>query len=134
MCVYASLSVFLRVFVCLCMLSFVFILFYSGYFYSAFFKSITRTYSEALPEFHAEAPQTTASEGLVQGPYFAARAEFKPMTLRTIGVESTNEPPRSTQVLRQCVYVGVSLYLEHRSNSPQPGMDLYSKFNVLLAG
>ena len=33
-------------------------------------------------EFHAEAPQTTASEGLVQGPYVAARAGFEPTPLR----------------------------------------------------
>ena len=47
-------------------------------------------------EFQAEASQATASEGLVQGPYVAARTEFKPATLRTKGVESTNAPPRST--------------------------------------
>ena len=48
-------------------------------------------YSEALPtqhtntvlQFHAEAPQ--ASKGLVQGPCVAARAGFKPTTLRTKG-------------------------------------------------
>ena len=27
-----------------------------------------------MPEFHAEAPQAAASEGLAQGPYMAARA------------------------------------------------------------
>src|SRR6218665_612108 len=47
-------------------------------------------YSEALP-FHAEAPQANASEGLTQGPFVAARAEFEPTTLRTKGDESTNE-------------------------------------------
>ena len=36
------------------------------------------------------------SEGLAQGPYVAARVGFEPMTLRTKGDESTNEPPRPT--------------------------------------
>ena len=58
--------------------------------------------SEALPttaidtvsEFtHAEALQATASEGLAQGPYMAARAGFKPTTFRSKGVVSTNAPP-----------------------------------------
>ena len=51
-------------------------------------------YSEA--EFHAEAPQANASEGLAQGPYVAAKAGLEPATLRTKGVESTNEPTRPT--------------------------------------
>ena len=49
-----------------------------------------------MRELHAEAPQVTASDGLAQGPYVAARAGFKPATLPTKGVESTNEPPRHT--------------------------------------
>ena len=36
-----------------------------------------------VSEFHAEAPQTTVSEGLAQGLYVAARAGVEPMTLRT---------------------------------------------------
>jgi len=47
-------------------------------------------------EFRTEASQATASEGLAQGPYMAAGAEFEPATLRTKGVESTNEPQRPT--------------------------------------
>ena len=43
---------------------------------------------------HAEALQATASEGLAQGPYVAAREGFKPRTLRSKGVDSTNAPPR----------------------------------------
>ena len=55
-------------------------------------------YSEALPmdtvpEFYAEAPQATVSEGLGQGLYAAARAGVEPMTLRTKGVYSTKVPP-----------------------------------------
>jgi len=42
-----------------------------------------------VPEFHAEAPQATVSEGLAQGPYVEARAGVKPTTLRTIGVNLT---------------------------------------------
>jgi len=52
------------------------------------------TYS--LSEFHTEAPQATAREGLAQGAYVAARAEFEPTTLRTKGDESTTRPPRPT--------------------------------------
>ena len=48
---------------------------------------------DTVSEFHAEAPQATASEGLAQGPYVAARPGFKPATLQTKGAKSTNEPP-----------------------------------------
>ena len=48
-------------------------------------------------EFHAEASQPTASEGLAHSPYMAARAGFEPATLRTKGAESTSEPPRLTR-------------------------------------
>ena len=48
-----------------------------------------------MPEFLAEAPQATASEGLAQGSYLVASVGFKPATLRTKGVESTNAQPRS---------------------------------------
>ena len=34
---------------------------------------------DTVPEFHAEAPQATVSEGLAQGPYVAARASTLPM-------------------------------------------------------
>jgi len=50
-------------------------------------------------EFHAEAPQATAGEGLAKGPYVAARARFEPTTLRLKGAKSTNEPPRPTNVV-----------------------------------
>ena len=45
-----------------------------------------------MSEFHAEAPQATASEGLAQGPYVAARVELELATLWTKGAEFTNEP------------------------------------------
>jgi len=49
-----------------------------------------------VSEFHTKAPQATASEGLAQGPYVAARAGFKPTTLWTKGDKSTNESPHPT--------------------------------------
>jgi len=48
---------------------------------------------DTVSEFHAEAPQATASERLAQGLYKAVSAGFEPATLRTKGAESTNEPP-----------------------------------------
>ena len=56
----------------------------------------SRHSTDSVSEFHAEAPQEIASDGLAQGPYVAARAGFEPTTLRTKGDESTNEPPRPT--------------------------------------
>ena len=49
-----------------------------------------------MSEFHVEAPQATLSEGLAQGAYVVAKAGFETSTLRTKGVESTNEPPHPT--------------------------------------
>jgi len=49
-----------------------------------------------MPEFHAEAPQATVSEGLAQGPYVAARAGVEPTTLRLKASDSINAPPRPT--------------------------------------
>ena len=48
-----------------------------------------------------EAPQPTASEGLIQGPYVTARERFDPTTLRMKSYESTNEPPR---IVLSCLY------------------------------
>ena len=49
---------------------------------------------DAVPEFHAEAPQATVSEGLAQGPYMAATVHmgFEPATLRMQGTELTTVP------------------------------------------
>src|SRR6218665_2061681 len=49
------------------------------------FKSTTtrrrsRHSMDTVSEFHAEASQATASKGLSQGPYVAARAGFEPAT------------------------------------------------------
>src|SRR6218665_298982 len=72
-----------------------------GYFYSASSNPLrlrsasdTARIGPTMPEFHAETPRATASEGLAQGTYLAAIAEFKPATLRTKGDESTNALPR----------------------------------------
>src|SRR6218665_29431 len=78
---------------------------HSGYFYSASSKSTTTLrrsqYStDTMSEFHAAAPQATASERLAQDPNVAARAEFEPAALRTKGDESTNEPPRPIHIRR----------------------------------
>ena len=51
-----------------------------------------------MSKFHAKAPQVTASEGPAHGPYEAAKAAFESMTIRTKGVESTNESPRPTMM------------------------------------
>jgi len=74
--------------------------FHSGYFFSASSnpKRRSRHNSDTVSEFHAEAPQTTASEDLAQGPSVAARVWFEPATLRTKGDESSNEPPRPAPV------------------------------------
>src|SRR6218665_3520329 len=56
-----------------------------------YYSEAPRRSADIVLESHAEAPQATASEGLVQGPYVEARAGFEPVTFRTKGIESTNE-------------------------------------------
>ena len=46
---------------------------------------------------HDKALQATASEGLTQGPYVAARAGFGPAILRSKSIDSTNASPRPTR-------------------------------------
>src|SRR6218665_2091818 len=72
-------------------------------FLSRLFKSTTtqrcpRHSTNTVSEFHAEAPQATASEELAQGSYVADRAGFKPTTLRSTGIDSTNELPRPDSI------------------------------------
>ena len=45
-----------------------------------------------MSEYHAEAQQATAGEGLSQGPYVAARAGFKPMALQIKGDQYPTMP------------------------------------------
>src|SRR6218665_2499167 len=88
-----STSIFMHSFIC------------SGYFYSA---SSVHYYSEALPAQHeycagVSRRSTTGNCELRTCPrslYVAARTGFEPMTLRTKGDESANEPPRPTNILR----------------------------------
>src|SRR6218665_122865 len=79
--------------------------FNSGYFYSASSSPLllrrSRHGMDTMSEFYAEAPQTTASEALAPGPYVAATAGFEPTTLRSTGIDSTNEP--HTPPLRQLI-------------------------------
>jgi len=80
---------------------------YSGYFYSTSSSLLLLIGAPDTPRilFHAEAPQATASEGLAQSPYVAA------MTLRMIGVESTNEPPRPDKIIiEKRLYALISYY------------------------
>jgi len=67
------------------------------------FKSTTaqrhsRHSTDTVPEFHAEAPQATVSEGLAQGPYVAARARVELMALQTKGVDSANALAQSCHI------------------------------------
>src|SRR6218665_3505779 len=85
------------------------------------FKSTTtqrrsRHSTDTVPEFHAEAPQATVSEGLAQGPCVSARAGDEPMTLRTKGVDSTNTPispskPSTNVTLRQPCKTRITFYI-----------------------
>ena len=60
---------------------------------------------DTVSEFHAEATQAIATKELAQGPYEAARAGFEPTTLRSTGIDSTNEPPRHTNYTSYCMLV-----------------------------
>jgi len=62
---------------------------------------------DTVPEFHAEAPQATVSEGLAQGPYVAARAGVEPMTLRTKGVHSTKAPSMPPLILVRIIFTDI---------------------------
>jgi len=68
-----------------------------------------------VSEFDAEAPQATASEGLAQGPYVAAKTGLKPTTFQTKGVESTNEPPCPTIISLQDFHCFIVCLLRHCS-------------------
>src|SRR6218665_1056812 len=58
------------------------------------FQKRSRPHQLTLSEFTCRNLQATVSEGLAQGLYMAARAGFKPMTLWSKGIDSTNAPPR----------------------------------------
>ena len=68
-----------------------------------------------MSEFHAKAPQATASERLAQGLYVVARAGFETKTLRSTDIDSTNEPPRPTGLLLlQLQYKLLLLQLQYK--------------------
>ena len=75
---------------------------HSGYFYSASSSSLLlrgafHGSTDTVLEFHAEAPQATASdEDLPKVLRSGYRAGVEPTTLRTIDVDSTNESLRTT--------------------------------------
>ena len=63
--------------------SFIHLFIHSGHFLSAsssplLLKGALDYSTDTVSEFHAEAPQAIASEGLAQGPYVATRAEVEP--------------------------------------------------------
>ena len=67
---------------------------------------------------HAEVLQATASEGLAQGPYVAARARFEPAALRSKGIDSTISsflaplPPSLFHSFSHCLFLfPLSLFL-----------------------
>jgi len=75
---------------------------HSGYFYSAssnplLLRGASNYRIDTVSEFHTEALQATANEGFAEGQYVAARAGFKPATLKTNGAESINKPQRHTR-------------------------------------
>ena len=86
---------------CLWLINFSFFFRVNCMFKAALSSSSTNTVSE----FHSftlkrHRKLATASEGLAQGPYVAARAGFELATLRTKGDESTNEPPHPTSIIK----------------------------------
>ena len=56
-----------------------------------------------MSEFHAEAPEATASEGLAQVVYVAARAVFEPTILQSKGIDSTTPPQQRIHELYSVV-------------------------------
>jgi len=64
---------------------------HSGSFYSVSSSPLLLRYAPKtawiLTKFPAEKPQATASEGLAQGSYVAARAGFEPTTLRSTDID-----------------------------------------------
>ena len=59
--------------------------------------------TNTVPGFPSEAPQAIVSEGLAKGPYEAARAGVKSMTIWTKGVDSTNALHTPTILMKNLV-------------------------------
>jgi len=73
---------------------------------------------------HAEALQAPVSEELSQGPYVVARAGFKPTTLQSKGIDSTNAPPRPT--MGRVEYLMLSVYKSYH----QTGTNMAAKETI----
>ena len=86
---------YLSVCVCTCFHSFIQI-FLLRLFRSTATQRCSRHSMDTVLEFHVEALQASASEGLAQGPYVVARVGFESAILRTKGIISANEPPHPT--------------------------------------
>jgi len=59
---------------------------------------------DTVPEFHAEAPQSTASKGLAQDPYVAARAGMICMVYMRV-------------YIYMCIYVYICVYMRRELRS-----------------
>ena len=66
---------------------------------------------DTVSEFNAEAPQTTASEGLAQGLYVAPRAGFEHTTLVTI-LPMSHHAPHLSRLLINVFHYTILLYLQ----------------------
>src|SRR6218665_3945139 len=85
-----------------------FSLFLQRLFKSTTTKRRSRHITDTVPEFHAEAPHATVSEGVAQAPFVAARAGVEPMTLLMKGIDSTKAPSRP-MLLITCINYGPNL-------------------------
>src|SRR6218665_549625 len=75
----------------------------------AFQKALPVKQLTLCRSFHADALQATASKGLAQTPYVAARARFATAILRSKGIDSTNAPLRLTTIGSRFSSTGVNL-------------------------
>src|SRR6218665_1696316 len=65
---------------------------------------------------HDEALQATASEGLAQGPYVAARAGLELATLQSKGIDSSNAPPRPKINLGKVIFEITAFHSDWRQH------------------
>ena len=75
-------------------------------------EALLTTAIQLCRSLYTEALQATVSEGLAQGLYMAARAEFEPTTLRSKGIDSTNAPPRLTKNKHLTNYIWCSIIFD----------------------
>src|SRR6218665_1226063 len=71
----------------------------------------SRHRTDTVSEFHAEAPQATASEGLSQGSYVGARAGFEPTTLwKAPNLPMSHHTPWVVMLLLLVYYIYIYIY------------------------